>query len=93
VTDAGLMHLAQLRGLRAVGLAETQVTDSGVALLLARFPDLEAVGLSGAASVSQAVVPYLARLRKLKLLALPPRADTADVRAEFARRRPSCQLV
>jgi serine/threonine protein kinase len=93
VTDAGLMHLAHLRGLKAVGLADTQVTDSGVALLLARFPDLEAVGLSGAANVSQTVVPYLARLRKLKVLALPPRADTIDVRVEFARRRPTCQLV
>jgi serine/threonine protein kinase len=93
VTDAGLMHLAHLRGLKAVGLADTQVTDSGVTLLLARFPDLEAVGLSGAEQVSQTVVPYLARMRKLKLLALPPRADTIDVRVEFARRRPTCQLV
>jgi hypothetical protein len=93
VTDAGLMHLANLRGLKAVGLAETQVTDSGVTLLLTRFPDLEAVGLAGAAQVSQTVIPYLARMRKLKLLALPPRADTADVRVEFAKRRPACQLV
>ena len=93
VTDAGLMHLAHLRGLKAVGLADTQVTDSGVTLLLTRFPDLEAVGLSGAAQVSQTVVPYLARMRKLKMLALPPRADTIDVRVEFAKRRPACQLV
>ena len=60
VTDAGLMHLAHLRGLKAVGLADTQVTDSGVTLLLTRFPDLEAVGLSGAENVSQTVIPYLA---------------------------------
>ena len=93
VTDAGLMHLANLRGLKAVGLSDTQVTDSGVTLLLTRFPDLEAVGLSGTANVSQTVIPYLARLRKLKLLALPPRADTIDVRVEFAKRRPACQLV
>ncbi|MBP3956665.1 protein kinase [Gemmata sp. G18] len=93
VTDAGVMHLANLRGLKAVGLADTQVTDSGVTLLLTRFPDLEAVGLAGAANVSQTVVPYLARLRKLKLLALPPRADTIDVRVEFTKRRPACQLV
>jgi serine/threonine protein kinase len=93
VTDAGLMHVAHLRGLKAVGLADTQVTDSGVALLLTRFPDLEAVGLSGAAQVSRTVVPYLARMKKLKLLALPPRADTTDVRVEFAKRRPACQLV
>jgi hypothetical protein len=93
VTDAGLMHLAHLRGLKAVGLADTQVTDSGVTLLLTRFPDLEAVGLSGAVHVSQTVIPYLARMRKLKLLALPPRADTIDVRVEFAKRRPTCQLV
>ena len=93
VTDAGLMHLAQLRGLKAVGLADTQVSDSGVTLLLTRFPDLEAVGLSGTANVSQTVVPYLARMRKLKMLALPPRADTIDVRVEFAKRRPTCQLV
>lgn len=93
VTDAGLMHLAHLRGLKAVGLSDTQVTDSGVTLLLTRFPDLEAVGLSGTANVSQTVIPYLARMRKLKLLALPPRADTIDVRVEFAKRRPACQLV
>jgi serine/threonine protein kinase len=93
VTDAGLMHLASLRGLKAIGLADTQVTDSGVTLLLTRFPDLEAVGLSGTANVSQTVIPYLARLRKLKLLALPPRADTIDIRVEFAKRRPACQLV
>jgi hypothetical protein len=93
VTDAGLMHLAHLRGLRAVGLADTQVTDSGVTLLLTRFPDLEAIGLAGTANVSQTVVPYLARMRKLKMLALPPRADTIDVRLEFAKRRPTCQLV
>jgi hypothetical protein len=93
VTDAGLIHLAHLRGLTAVGLGDTQVTDSGVTLLLTRFPDLEAVGLAGAANVSQTVVPYLARMRKLKVLALPPRADTIDVRVEFAKRRPSCQLA
>jgi serine/threonine protein kinase len=93
VTDAGLLHLAQLHGLKAVGLADTQVTDSGVTLLLTRFPNLEAVGLAGAANVSRTVIPYLARLRKLKLLSLPPRADSIDVRVEFARRRPACQLV
>lgn len=93
VTDAGLMHLAGLRGLKAVGLADTQVTDSGVTLLLTRFPDLEAVGLANTAYVSQTVIPYLARMRKLKLLALPPRADTIDVRVEFQKRRPACQLV
>ncbi len=93
VTDAGVMHLAHLRGLKAVGLADTQVTDSGVTLLLTRFPDLEAVGLAGTANVSQSVVPYLAKLRKLKLLALPPRADTIDVRVEFTKRCPACQLV
>jgi eukaryotic-like serine/threonine-protein kinase len=93
VTDAGLMHLAHLRGLKAVGLSDTQVTDAGVALLLTRFPDLEAVGLAGAENVTQTVIPYLARLRKLKLLALPPRADSVDVRVEFAKRRPACKLV
>jgi serine/threonine protein kinase len=93
VTDAGLMNLAQLRGLKAVGLADTQVTDSALTLLLTRFPDLEALGLAGAQGLTQTVVPYLARLRKLKLLALPPRADTVDVRVEFARRRPTCKLV
>jgi serine/threonine protein kinase len=93
VTDAGLMHLAHLRGLKAVGLADTRVTDSGVTLLLTRFPDLEALALSGTSQVTQTVVPYLARMRKLKLLALPPRANTVDVRVEFAKRRPACQLV
>jgi hypothetical protein len=93
VTDAGLAHLAPLRGLKAVALTDTQVTDAGLAVLLTRFPDLEAVSLSGAERVTQAVVPYLARLRKLKLLALPPRADTIDVRVELAKRRPGCRVV
>ena len=93
VTDAGLMHLAQLRGLKAVSLADTQVSDSGLTLLLTRFPDLEAVGLAGAAGLTQTVIPYLARLRKLKVLTLPPRADTVDVRVEFAKRRPACKVV
>ena len=93
VTDAGLMHLAQLRGLKALGLADTRITDSGLTLLLTRFPDLESVGLAGAEGLTQTVVPYLARLRKLKLLTLPPRADTVDVRVEFAKRRPACKLA
>jgi serine/threonine protein kinase len=93
VTDAGLPHLAALRGLKAVALADTRVTDAGLAVLFTRFPDLEAVSLAGAERVTQAVVPYLARLRKLKLLALPPRADTIDVRVELARRRPGCKVV
>lgn len=93
VTDAGLMHLAQLRGLKAVGLADTQVSDSGLTLLLTRFPDLEAVGLAGAEKLTQTVIPYLTRLRKLKALSLPPRADSVDVRVEFAKRRPACKLA
>src|SRR5205823_1885558 len=67
VTDAGVLHLAQLRGLKAVGLSDTQVTDSGLALLLTRFPELEAVGLSGARNLTSAVIADLKRLRKLKL--------------------------
>ena len=90
--DAGLMHLAHLRGLKAIGLGDTQVTDSGVTLLLTRFPDLEEVGLSGAANVSAGVIHSLLRMRKLKLLALPPQADTTDVRADFAKRRSACRL-
>ena len=93
VTDAGLAHLAALGGLKAVSLADTRVTDSGLALLLTRLPELEAVGLAGAEGLTQTVVPYLTRLRKLKALALPPRADTVDVRVEFARRRPACRLA
>jgi serine/threonine protein kinase len=93
ITDAGLMHLAQLRGLKAVGLADTQITDSGLTLLLTRFPDLEAVGLAGAEKLTQTVIPYLTRLRGLKMLTLPPRADTVDVRVEFSKRCPTCKLV
>jgi hypothetical protein len=92
VTDAGLMHLARLRGLKAVGLAGTRVTDSGVVLLLTRFPEVEELDLAGAAGVSGGAVPHLMRLRKLRSLALPPAADEA-VRAEFARRRPACRLA
>ncbi len=92
VTDTALGHLGALPGLKAVGLADTAVTDSGVCRLLNRFPDLEAVGLAGCAQLSAAVVPYLARLRNLKAVTLPPRADTADVRRELARRRPGCAV-
>ena len=93
VTDAGLMHLANLRHLKGVGLSDTRVTDSGVTLLLTRFPELEAVGLSGAENVSSVVLPYLMRMRKLKALSLPPRADSVDVRVEFGKRRPTCRLA
>ena len=93
ITDSGLMHLAYLRGLKAVALADTRVTDTGVTLLLTRFPDLEEVSLIGVANVTEAVVPHLARMRKLKHLALPPRADTIDIRTDFAKRRPACQVV
>ncbi|MBN9523605.1 protein kinase [bacterium] len=92
VTDAALGHLGALPSLKAVCLADTAVTDSGVCRLLNRFPDLEAVGLAGCARLSAAVVPYLARLRNLKAVTLPPRADTADVRRELARRRPGCAV-
>jgi hypothetical protein len=93
ITDAGLLHLAHLRGLKSLALAETQVTDSGVTLLLARFPELEALDLLATPNVTAAVVPHLLRMRKLKRLALPPHADVGDVRAEFAKRRPNCELV
>ena len=57
--------MAQLRGLKAVGLADTRVTDSGLTLLLTRFPDLEAVGLSGAEGLTQTgtVLPSAALIR------------------------------
>jgi hypothetical protein len=92
VTDAALGHLGALPGLKAVGLADTAVTDSGLCRLLNRVPGLEAVGLAGCAKLSAAVVPYLARLRNLKAVTLPPRADTADVRRELTRRRPGCAV-
>jgi hypothetical protein len=92
ITDAALGHLGALPGLKAVGLADTAVTDSGVCRLLNRFPGLEAVGLAGCSRLSAAVVPYLARLRHLKAVTLPPRADTEDVRRELARRRPGCAV-
>ena len=94
MTDAGLMHLAPAcRGLKAVDLTDTPVTDSGLTRLLTRFPNLEAVSLAGAETLTPTVIPYLARLRKLKLLSLPPRANSVDVRVEFAKRRPACKLV
>ena len=93
VTDAGVMQLASLRGVKAVALAETRVTDAGVALLLTRFPELESLVLTGAASVSPDVMAHLARMRKLKFLALPPRADTEEARTAFAKRRPTCRLM
>ena len=93
ISDRGLTHLATVPGLKAVGLSDTPVTDAGVAVLVNRFPNLEAVTLTGTERVSPAVVPYLAKLRKLKLVALPPRADTVDVRLELTRRVPGCQVV
>jgi serine/threonine protein kinase len=93
VTDAGLSHLAAIPGLRAIGLAETAVTDSGVALLLKRFPQLEALGLAGAENVSHAVLADLVQSRRLKVISLPPWADTIDVRSELKRRLPGCVVV
>ena len=92
ITDAALGHIGALPELKAVSVADTAVTDSGVCRLLNRFPDLEAVGLAGCGRLSAAVVPYLARMRNLKSVTLPPRADTADVRRELARRRPGVMV-
>jgi serine/threonine protein kinase len=92
ITDAGLGHLGTLSGLKAVGLADTAVTDSGVCRLLNRLPGLEAVGLAGCRQLSAAVISYIVRLRNLKAVMLPPQAATADVRRELARRLPSCAV-
>jgi hypothetical protein len=92
ITDAALGHLGALPGLKMLNVADTAVTDSGVCRLLTRFPDLTAVGLAGCGRLSAAVVPYLARLRNLEMVSLPPRADTADVRRELARRRPGVKV-
>jgi serine/threonine protein kinase len=93
ITDSGLLHLAQLSGLRAVTLTDTLVSDAGLALLLARLPALEQIGLAGAVNISRAVIPDLMRLRNLKHLTLPPRLDNVDIRVEFARRRPACRVA
>ena len=93
LTDAGLLHVAQLGGLRQVTLTDTLVSDAGLAPLLARLPALEQIGLAGAANISWAVIPDLMRLRNLKHLTLPPRLDNVDIRVEFARRRPGCRLA
>ena len=92
ITDAGLLHLAHVNGLRAVTLSDTLVTDAGLALLLGRFPDLERIGLVGAGNISRAIIPDLMRLRNLRHLTLPPRLDNVDVRMELARRRPTWRL-
>jgi serine/threonine protein kinase len=93
LSDAGLLHLAQLDGLRQVTLTDTLVSDAGLAPLLARLPALEQIGLAGAVNISRAVIPDLLRLRNLKHLALPPRLDNVDIRVEFARRRPACRVA
>jgi len=93
LTDAGLMHLGQLRGLKALSLTDTKVSDSGLTLLLTRFPTIEALGLGGAGNLTRSSIRYLKNLRNLKALALPPAADTGDVRREFAKIRPACNLA
>ena len=93
LTDAGLLHLVHLGGLRAVSLTDTLVTDAGLTALFARLPGLERIGLAGAVNITRAVIPDLMRLRNLNHLTLPPRWDIVDVRVELARRRPACRVV
>lgn len=93
VTDAGLACLTRIPELMALDLSFTEISDSGVVLLLSRFPTLEAVSLEGVDRLSQTIVPYLFRLRRLKRVFLPPRVDTVDVRVELSRRLPGCQIA
>jgi hypothetical protein len=93
VTDRGLLHLAQLGGLKSITLTDTPISDAGLALVLPRLPRLESVGLAGTANVTAAAIPDLVRLRNLRSITLPPRADTVDVRVEIARRRPGCRVM
>jgi hypothetical protein len=93
-TLAVLSAVGGLPGLEAIDLSRcAKVTDAGVVRIVTRFPNLEAISLSGAERVTQAVVPYLARLRRLRAVALPPRADTTDVRLELAKRVPGCRVI
>jgi len=93
VSDAGLIHLAHLGRLRTAILADTLVSDGGLARLLAQLQDLERIDLRGAANLSRAIIPDLMRLRNLRHLTLSPRLDTVDIRVEFAQRRPACKVV
>jgi serine/threonine protein kinase len=93
VSDRGFARLARLRELKSIRLSDTQVTDSALALLLSRLTELEKLDLADADGVTPAMVPYLSRLRRLSRVTLPPRVDTADVRVEFAKRRPGCAVV
>ena len=93
VTDTGFACLTRVPDLVALNLSFTVLSDSGVVLLLRRFPDLEALALEGVDRISQTIVPYLLRLRKLKRVLLPPRADTVDVRVELSRRLPGCRIA
>jgi hypothetical protein len=44
VTDAGLLHVAKLPKLEVIQLADTKVTDAGVAALKSELPNLRVDG-------------------------------------------------
>jgi internalin A len=68
VTDAGVAHIAKVKGLRSISLSGPQVTDAGLEGLAA-LSDLAEISLSGTA-VTDAGVKRLTRLRDLMTLSL-----------------------
>jgi internalin A len=82
VTDAGVAHIAKMKGLRSISLSGTRVTDAGLKQLAA-LSDLQDVRLDGT-TVTDASVKRLTRLRGLMILSLNGTKVTAAGLREVA---------
>lgn len=67
VDDSVVEHVVRLKGLKTLGLDDTQVTDACLPAL-ASLENLEVLWLDNCGAITDAGVPHLARLTKLKTL-------------------------
>jgi len=91
ITDAGLVHVAQLAELRRLSLGGDDITDSGVSHL-AGLSNLESLNLERT-RVSDASIPVLARLTRLQRLKLKGTAITEAGRQQLRAALPHCQVT
>lgn len=88
LTDAAAPHLARIRGLERISLANTKVTDAALEHL-AKISSLTHLSLAET-RISDAGLKHLATCKTLKLLNLRKTAVTAEGIAEFKTAVPDC---
>ncbi len=81
IDDECCASIAKLRHLRVLSLAESRVTDDGVAKLVAALPDLEGLWLNGTPTSDESVVLIAKHLGGMRELGLGRNATDAGVAA------------